>query len=220
MNFKNTNFIKSIYFYILAAIYLFNDFVFIYTTTITSYLIFDYLFRIISLVIIIYLIKIKIISFSYLKLNLLSFRAFLFWSLYLVFVGLIIFFILEEILLKILPDIHFFNYPKYDNSYSKIIDLTFGLIIVALTEELIFRGYCYSYLTEKGYSYIKIVVISSIIFGLIHWSVGITAIITTGLWGIFTIVSVKKTDSIYPALLAHYLLDLISFSEIIPKINI
>jgi uncharacterized protein len=216
MNNKN---IKSWFFIILVSIYLFNDFVFINTSTIFLYLAFDYLFRILSIIIIIYLIKTKKISFSYLKLNLLSFKAFIFWSLYLVFIGLIIFFVLENILLKIIPDIHLFNYPKYDSTFSKIVDLTFGLIIVALSEELIFRGYCYSYLTEKKYSYVKIIVISSVIFGLIHWSIGITAIITTGLWGIFTIISVKKTDSIFPSLLAHYLLDLISFSEIIPKLN-
>ncbi|MBN2402030.1 MAG: CPBP family intramembrane metalloprotease [Spirochaetes bacterium] len=133
--------------------------------------------------------------------------------------ALIIFFILEEILLKTIPDIHLFNYPKYDNSFSKIIDLTFGLIIVALTEELIFRGYCYSYLSEKTDSIIILIIISSLVFGLIHWSNGITPVITATIWGMFAIFSVIRTESILPSLFAHYLIDIISFSEIIPRLN-
>jgi uncharacterized protein len=219
MNNIRSNHIKDIFFYILAAIYLFNDFIFIYTGTIAQYLFFDYLFRIISIALIVYLLKIKIISLSYLKLNLLSYKAFFFWSLYLIFIGLIIFFVLEEILLTIVPKINLFTYPKYDDSVSKIIDLTFGLIIVAVTEELIFRGYWYSYLKEKINNDIKIIIISSVVFGLIHWSIGIVPVFTTAVWGVFAVVSVMRTNSIYPALFAHYIIDLISFSEIIPKLN-
>jgi uncharacterized protein len=220
MNYKNENYLKTLFFYILTAIYLFNDFVFIYTETITLYLLFDYLFRIISIIIILYLLKIKIINLSYLKLNFVSFKTFVFWSLYLIFIGLIIFFVLEEILLKIIPKINLFNYPKYDSLISKIIDLTFGLVIVALTEELIFRGYLYSYLKDRKFNAAKIIIISSIVFGLIHWSVGIVPIFTTALWGVFAIVSVIKTNSIFPSLFAHYIIDLISFAEIIPKLNL
>ncbi len=220
MNKIKSEYIKSYFFYILAAIYLFNDFVFIFTGTITQYLAADYLFRAISIVIILYLFKVKIIDISFLKLNKLSVKAFILWSLCLVFIGSAVFFILEEILLKIVPKIYFFNYPKYDGPVGRIVDLTFGLIIVALTEELIFRGYWYSYFKEKTVNNTRIIIISSIVFGLIHWSVGIVPVFTTAVWGVFAMISVIRTDSILPSLFAHYVIDLISFSEIMPKLNI
>ena len=171
---RKTESVKTIYFFILALIYILNDFVFIYTPKIHYYLAFDYAFRIISIAIIIYLLKRKIINSSYLKLKSLPVKDTVFWTLYLIMFSIIIFFILEEILLKVIPDVHLFSYPKYNGALCKVIDLSFGMILVALSEELIFRGYCYSYLAEKTNNTVFVIAVSSIIFGLIHWSNGIT----------------------------------------------
>lgn len=216
---QNTKSIKTIYFYVLTLIYILNDFVFIHTTKISYYLAFDYFFRIISIILIIYLLKRKIISFPYLKLNTLPVKEIIFWALYLVMFAIVIFYVLEEILLRIIPDVHLFSYPKYDSAVIKIIDCILGMIVVSLSEELIFRGYCYSYLAEKIKNPVNIIIIISVVFGLIHWSLGIVPVITTAVWGVFAAASVARTDSLLPALFAHYLIDLISFTEIIPKLN-
>ena len=49
------------------------------------------------------------------------------------------------------------------------LDLSFGLLLVGIVEELIFRGLWVSILKRYVSSRIVPVVLSSLIFGLIHW---------------------------------------------------
>jgi len=108
-------------------------------------------------------------------------------------------------------------YPSYDNNFIKIFDLTIGIMLIAFTEEIIFRSYYLFVLRERIKSKILIILVSCIVFGLSHWSLGLHSIITTAIWGIMSMISLIITKSIWPAIIAHYLTDFVAFSEIIPK---
>ena len=90
-------------------------------------------------------------------------------------------------------------------------------MLVAFTEEIVFRS-CYLFvLKDKIKSKVLIIIISCIVFGMIHWSLGLHAIITNAIWGIMPMISLMTTNSIWPAIVAHYLTNFIAFSGIIPE---
>ena len=91
------------------------------------------------------------------------------------------------------------------------IDLWGGLWLVALTEELVFRGLFWAVFRNLVRSRAMLVGVSAVVFGLIHWSAGFDTVLAAALWGILPMVSVMRTGSIYPAVVAHYLGNLVLF---------
>lgn len=95
------------------------------------------------------------------------------------------------------------------------IDLTAGLALVAFCEELVFRGFLYALFKRLGP--MAIVVLSSLAFGLAHWCLGLHAVLITGLIGAVLMAAYVRIRSIYPLILAHFLVNFIDFSGAIPK---
>ncbi len=73
---------------------------------------------------------------------------------------------------KLLPSMRLGSIPIGTDSPLYMLDMTFGLALVAISEEVIFRGLTFTALKKRSYSIPKIFLISAIIFGLIHWSQG------------------------------------------------
>jgi len=90
--------------------------------------------------------------------------------------------------------------------------MTLGLALVAISEEVLFRGFAFNALKERNYSIHKIFLISALIFGLIHWSQGPVAIIATAITGSGLMICMYCTGSIYPTIIAHYVINYLSFS--------
>jgi uncharacterized protein len=98
-----------------------------------------------------------------------------------------------------------------DLSYIKSI-VIYGLlfsIINALLEELLWRGLMLSSL-KRNVSILYAVLITSIGFGLLHISIGIPVIMSLvfSLGGLFYSFVVIKTESIYPAIVFHFIINL------------
>ena len=96
-------------------------------------------------------------------------------------------------------------------SYLKSI-LLFGIlfaIINATLEEVIWRGIMLSSL-KRNVSTFYAVVITSIGFGLLHLSIGIPVIISLlfSFGGLFYAIVVLKTNSIYPSIVFHIVINL------------
>ncbi|MBZ5753606.1 CPBP family intramembrane glutamic endopeptidase [Metabacillus rhizolycopersici] len=96
-------------------------------------------------------------------------------------------------------------------SYLKSI-LLFGIlfaIINATLEEVIWRGIMLSSL-KRNVSTFYAVVITSIGFGLLHLSIGIPLIISLlfSFGGLFYAIVVLKTNSIYPSIVFHIVINL------------
>ena len=97
------------------------------------------------------------------------------------------------------------------------IDLTFGLLMVGIFEELIFRGYMHTFISRYTKSSIAIVVISSVAFSLIHWSLGLHYVLITSTIGAVFMIAYLKTRSLPAIMLAHFIVNFIDFAGIIPK---
>ena len=97
------------------------------------------------------------------------------------------------------------------------LDLTFGLVLVGIFEELVFRGYMYTFLKRYTRSPFAIVLISSATFGLIHWSLGLHALVITSIIGALFMAAYLRTRSLPAIMLAHFAINFIDFSGVIPK---
>jgi uncharacterized protein len=100
---------------------------------------------------------------------------------------------------------------QQETSYVKSI-LLFGLlfsVINATLEEILWRGILLSNLKENISTYFA-VVITSIGFGLLHLSIGIPFIVCLlfSFGGLFYAIVVLKTNSIYPSIVFHIVINL------------
>ena len=107
--------------------------------------------------------------------------------------------------------------PVIESPAWNWIDLTSGLFMVGLVEELVFRGYMHKFLRNFTESPSAIVAVSSIAFGLIHWSLGLHAVLITSTIGALFMVAYMKTRSLPSIMLAHFAIDFIDFAGIVPK---
>ncbi len=116
------------------------------------------------------------------------------------------------------PDIsHLMNIPG--NLQGLVISLILVWITAAFLEELIFRGFLLNAIDRllggTKWSMWTSVVISSVVFGVIHAYQGLTGILLTGGIGfIFGVAFVLNGRRLWPLILMHGIIDTISFISI------
>lgn len=106
--------------------------------------------------------------------------------------------------------------PAITSPFWNWADLTFGLLFVGIFEELIFRGYMHTFISQYTRNAVVIVAISSAAFGLIHWSLGLHAVIITATIGAFFMIIYMRTHSLPAIMLAHFAINFIDFAGVIP----
>jgi uncharacterized protein len=107
--------------------------------------------------------------------------------------------------------------PVIRNQAWNWLDLTLGLLLVGIVEELVFRGYMHSFLSKFTESQSAIVVISSVAFGLAHWSLGLHAVLITSIIGAVFMIAYRRTRALPPVMLAHFAVNFIDFADVVPK---
>lgn len=87
------------------------------------------------------------------------------------------------------------------------LDMTLGLGLVAVSEEIVFRGLALSALKTFTRNPVVILLASSLVFALIHWSTGLGNILDSFAYGLLFMAVTLRTGSIVPATVIHYNLD-------------
>lgn len=104
-----------------------------------------------------------------------------------------------------------FKYPEIEHGAIKLFDLTFGLALVAVSEEIIYR----TLLAALVFRYLPgafwVVVLSSVVFAFIHWGHGPSNVIAAFISGIIFMILYLRTRSLLPPVLAHYIANFIHF---------
>ena len=207
---------RLLIFIILALIYILNDFLFIYTKTAGSWLFVDYSIRIFSLLAIGFLLAGNAFDYRDIGFRPVSLNKLISWSIVLFVLAMLFDQILWGYLNVLFPKSALFKFPGIDNKALFFFDITIGLLIVALSEEIIFRGIAKLALEPYIKNDFFLCVVSALIFSSIHWSMGISSLVSSFLLGFFYMLSFVKTKSIYPAIASHYLANFVAFSNIIP----
>ncbi len=98
-----------------------------------------------------------------------------------------------------------FRYPHISDPALYWMDLTFGLILVAISEELVFRKLAFEWLSTKGRKGSFIPLISSAFFAVAHWSTGLGSMVSVFLTGMLYMAVYMKLRRIWPLVCAHWI---------------
>ncbi|MDH5489801.1 MAG: CPBP family intramembrane metalloprotease [Rhodospirillaceae bacterium] len=104
-----------------------------------------------------------------------------------------------------------FSFPQVHLPWLKMFDLTIGIAIVAISEEIVCRG-IFKHIFEKYVPNQMVVAIaSSMVFSAFHWSHGPAAMLSTFFIGTLLMALYQKTKSLWPPIVAHYIINFIYF---------
>jgi membrane protease YdiL (CAAX protease family) len=105
-----------------------------------------------------------------------------------------------------LPALRLGGYPRPDGCLL-IFDLTFGVALIALHEEIVFRRAMRQALGAIGDGR-KMAFISAILFGIFHWWTGIPNMILAGVFGYVAMRIYGRSGALWPLVIIHYFADL------------
>jgi hypothetical protein len=111
----------------------------------------------------------------------------------------------------VLPGTRLGRYPA-SQGVLHLIDLTFGLALVALQEEIVFRRCARAVLRGPLGDGLAMTLAAALLFGAYHWWTGIGNVTTAALFGIAAMLVYRHVGALWPVVLAHYVSDLVEFA--------
>jgi membrane protease YdiL (CAAX protease family) len=106
------------------------------------------------------------------------------------------------------PPARFGLYPRFDGALYWF-DITAGLLLVAYSEELLFRRCArISFGSWLGDGW-KMVIATSIFFGAYHWWSGIWNVLGATIAGFLFMSFYRRSGALYPVVIVHYIFDVI-----------
>lgn len=112
------------------------------------------------------------------------------------------------------PDSRWLRFPPYPNAYIEWTDLTLGIALVALSEELVFRWYPSILARHAGWSVGNLYWISGISFVLIHIPQGPNTMILSFVFACILMTFHRRYQSILAPILLHFVYDVLAFSGV------
>jgi membrane protease YdiL (CAAX protease family) len=103
------------------------------------------------------------------------------------------------------------GYPRPPRGWLYAVDLTFGLGLVAFSEEIFFRR-CARHVFQPhlGDGWL-LVLATSLLFGCYHWWAGLGHVVDAAVVGALFMIFYQRLGVLWPVVLAHYLIDLYFF---------
>jgi membrane protease YdiL (CAAX protease family) len=104
------------------------------------------------------------------------------------------------------------RFPSPTNSVLQYFDSTVGMVFVGMSEETAFRFYLINLLLLRGISPMMTIVLSSLIFGGIHWSYGAGTLVFATLAGLLLSIIFMSTRNLIVPIIAHTAFDAFYFA--------
>ncbi len=101
--------------------------------------------------------------------------------------------------------------PEGNTRYIAVVYLA---ITAAVFEEIFFRGLIWRLVYSSAIKYNKSVVyivISSLLFGLVHWENGLPEVISAIIFGLVACVLYLRLHNLLPLMVAHFFIDMVNF---------
>ena len=108
-----------------------------------------------------------------------------------------------------LPNLRLGAYPEL-HGWLYGLDITFGLALVALHEEIVFRRCARHILRGLGDGF-GMVLVTALLFGAYHWWTGIPNIACAMVFGVAAMLFYRRAGTIWPIVALHYIVDFIAF---------
>jgi membrane protease YdiL (CAAX protease family) len=138
--------------------------------------------------------------------------VFVLWFVFAVVVHLSVVFIVAR-LERIWPLPHLFAWPRLGNSWLMAVDLTFGIALSVVVEELMARRLAWNVLQPHFAHTWGPLVVSSLFFSLGHWGRGPWNMMSATLVGATLFIAYRRTGSLALVIAAHYLVNFLVFAR-------
>jgi uncharacterized protein len=103
-------------------------------------------------------------------------------------------------------------YPFIPNPFLRTLDLTFGLLLVAVSEEYVFRGLLMALLERLRLNSPMVIVTSAVVFALVHLTTGLANTLNVFLQGLVLGLAYWQTRRLSVCIFSHYFVDLYAWS--------
>lgn len=117
----------------------------------------------------------------------------------------------EFVLAPYFPKGAFGGVPVDVNSPLFLFDLTAGLILVAISEEVVCRGLTISVLRSR-LSTPMLYVVSALVFSAMHWSLSTHTLVDAFVYGLIFVPATLATRTIWPAAIAHFFVNFVLYT--------
>jgi len=194
----------------LTAPFFLNDFIFLNIETAPQWLAADYGSKMLALIILFAVLPLRRAAASTLKLKAPLKNAVVLATLC---TGAVIF---ADYFFRVLVPIEIeslvlFRYPPLTPGLLYWMDITFGLALTAVSEEFVFRGVFAVVAARYLPGTVALIVVSAVVFALIHWSHGLTSMVVAGIAGVALMALYLRTGSVLPGIAAHYAINFADF---------
>lgn len=112
------------------------------------------------------------------------------------------------------PPIVDWHYPLIQDPVLRWGDAVFGIALVAISEEAVFRSLPARIGEKKDWNVWVIYGVSTLLFAAIHLPQGVTKFLFAAGFGLMAMWLYRRFGSLWVPIAAHYLVDLVLFSEI------
>ena len=109
----------------------------------------------------------------------------------------------EPLLVSYLPAGPFEGLHFPASGPERIATISYAVISAALLEETIFRGLVLHYLESQGRGAFSVVMLSSLLYGLCHWSYGMGFVIIAALWALIPAAWAMQSRQVWGPIAAH-----------------
>jgi hypothetical protein len=103
------------------------------------------------------------------------------------------------------------QYPSF-HEWLFIIDIAFGLALVAYSEEVIFRRCGRAVVADLVGDNSTMVIVTAVMFASYHWWTGIGNMTAAMVFGTLAMLLYRRAGMLLPVVLSHYLCDVLNFS--------
>jgi len=204
--------VKKTQILILAYLpYYLNDFVNILVTDYTTWVLFDYAFRLLILGFLFIMLRRGDLTRDDLYLKLPPTTDLILWTVGTAAVAMGFLYLTEFPLAPYYPKGSLGSVPIDADSPLFQFDSTVGLVLVGLSEELVCRGLTFSVLRER-LATPALYVVSALLFSLMHWSLSAHTLVDAFVYGLIFVPATLATNSIWPAVAVHFLVNFVLYS--------
>jgi membrane protease YdiL (CAAX protease family) len=100
----------------------------------------------------------------------------------------------------------------HPEGWLHLFDTSLGLLLVAYSEEVIFRRCSRAVLRNSLGDGLAMVITTSVLFAAYHWWTGIGNILATMSYGVLAMLFDRRAGALLPVVVSHYLCDVANFS--------
>jgi len=99
-------------------------------------------------------------------------------------------------------------FPGYDSTAIRVLDLSLGLVLVGVGEEILNRGFARQIYEQYFSGRVGLILVSAVLFTVMHWGQGVIEMSTALVAGVLLMVTYLRTGSLVPGIISHYLINL------------